>query len=125
MSIANKYNKSKLFFTTKAPENVVFTKLSDVAQHFKQDDIFMVQAMFINNKAKFGACPIVLCGNYYISLPSHLTKVVSDMMEDEEVITAINNGQFGFSFYTYQAPQGNFYSVNWVDIKQNTNFRLL
>lgn len=126
MSIADKYNTGKgMRFVAQLPDQVVYMSLNDIARKYKSTDVFIINAMYINTKSKFGNAPVILCGGVLVNLPQHLLTVVQTMLNDDDVINVVNNGGFGFSFYSYQVGNNIYNSVNWVDITQNTRITRL
>ena len=126
MSFLNKYNKSEKKFNAVIGDNVNYLSLNDLVVSHKNTDVFKIDGLYINTKSKFGERPIVLTGNYLVNLPQHLTDTVKQMINDSDLVQMVNNGQVGFSFYAYQGKDGRIYnSINWVEIKQDTNITTL
>ena len=116
MSIANKYNKVALF-TFSAPKDFEYETLHDLYVKNGKDFVYEIKAMYINKKSLFGESPVIATSDCFVNLPSHLTDVVKEMMKDNEVVNAVNEGHLGFQIYTYETEHRNglYYSVNWVD----------
>lgn len=115
-NFASKYNKG-LGFTRKPVENAVYTNLKELYSKYEEKKIYVVQALYINTKSKFGDSPVALVNGNLVNLPSHLTETVKEMLKDEELISAINEDKFGFKIYHYETKNGKQgYSVNWIDI---------
>ena len=111
---ASKYNKS-LGFTRKAVENAIYTNLKELFAKYGVNKMYVVQALYINTKGKYGDNPVALVNGNLVNLPSHLTNTVKEMLKDEELIQAINDNLFGFTIYRYEKNGKLGYSVNWVD----------
>lgn len=117
MGVASKYNKQKLF-TFSIPSEYIYHTLSDLYKKNGKDMIYPCFALYINTKSRFGNAPIVATNECLVNLPSHLLETVKEMLRDEEVIDACNDGKFGFQIYQYESKQNKQinYSVNWVDM---------
>lgn len=114
-NFASKYNKG-LGFTRKAVENAIYTNLKELFAKYGEKKMYVVQALYINTKGKFGDSPVALVNGNLVNLPSHLTETVKEMLKDEELIQVINDDKFGFTIYHYETNGKQGYSVNWVDI---------
>lgn len=116
MSIANKYNKVKIF-NFQIPKTFTYKSLHDLFNTNGAEHIYKVNAMYVNKKGKFGESPIIATDNELVNLPSHLIETVKEMMKDDEVIEVVNHGKLGFKIYTYETAQRKevCYSINWVD----------
>ena len=82
-----------------------------------------IDAMFINKKSKFGDAPVFYTTDYMINMPKHLTPLVTDLRQDNDVVDAINKGQLGFESYEYEGINGDGYSINLVEIEDKTKGR--
>ena len=114
-NFASKYNRG-LGFTRKAVENAIYTNLKELFGKYGEKKMYVIQALYINTKGKYGDSPIALVNGNLVNLPSHLTETVKEMLKDEELIQAINDDEFGFTIYHYEKDGKQGYSVNWVDI---------
>lgn len=113
MSLLNKYNKAPLFdFEEKERE---FMSLKDLAKKFGLKKQHVIQALFINNKSRFGDSPIIVTDAYNINAPHHLLDVVKDMMNDTQLVEAINKRRIGFELYTYKNEYGENLSIKWIE----------
>lgn len=117
MSIANKYNKTKVFTFT-IPTEYQYKTLSELFEQNGKNKVYPVKALYINKKSKFGDAPIVATDECLVNLPSHLLDTVKEMMNDEELVDAVNENKFGFTIYTYENKNTKEIccSVNWVDM---------
>lgn len=116
MSIASKYNKTHVF-TFQIPKDFEYRSLIDLFNNNGKNHVYKVNAIYINKKSRFGESPVVVTDTCLVNLPQHLTDVAREIMRDEETVTAINNGKFGFTIYPYETQNRKevCYSVNWVD----------
>ena len=112
---ASKYNKG-LGFTRKAVENAIYTNLKELVSKYGEKKTYVIQALYINTKGKYGDSPVALVNGNFVNLPAHLTDTVKEMLKDEELVSAINEDMFGFTIYPYEKDGKQGYSVNWVDI---------
>lgn len=113
----SKFNKNNSKFNWEMPENAPFGKLSSLAEINGLDTKYVIRGMYINKKGDFGEQPVILLDDMFVNLPTHLTEVVYAMLEDEDVINAVNNERAGFKIYTYK-DRNNItrYSVEWLDL---------
>lgn len=116
MGVASKYNTSNLLFTAQVPDSIGYAKLSELVQAHGLKEKYIVRAIYINNKGKFGAQPAILTDEAIVNMPSHLLSVCEDMRRDEETVAAINAGKFAFKIYEYEGKNGKGYSVEWLDV---------
>src|SRR5699024_435609 len=115
MSIFAKYNKGS-GFDFETPEHFKYKNLKEL-YHPNIDNTFKINAMFINTKSKFGNAPVVVTDNELINLPMHLTGTVEQMISDDEIVQAVNNGKAGIEIYEYTSNKwGTHYSVEFVEI---------
>lgn len=117
MSIADKYNKTKVFNFT-IPSEYQYHSLSDLFEKNGKNKTYPVKALYINKKSRYGDAPIVATDECLVNLPSHLLDTVKEMINDDELVDAVNAGKFGFTIYTYENKQRKelCFSVNWVDM---------
>lgn len=116
MSVLAKYQENNLprfeFDNEKVREFVNLQKLNE--QFPKQT--FVIHAMFINKKSRYGDAPVLVLDDFSVNLPQHLTDTVKAMIQDIELVEAVNKRQIGFKIYTYQGTHGIGFSVNWVEL---------
>lgn len=115
MSIASKYNKQSLFNARPKGTEEYFSLEELFNQNRKEHTVL---AMYINTKGKFGTTATILSGDCFINLPQHLVETITNMINDSEVIEAVNNGNLGIVIYEYFSNKYNkkCYSINWVDL---------
>lgn len=117
-NIINKYNKTALFVYDSELERDFCTLADLLAQTDDKKKVFTLQALFINDKSKFGKAPVAVVGEFLVNLPSHLTEVAELMRADEDFIKLVNDRKVGFTIYTFDNKYGVQYSVEWVEINQ-------
>lgn len=115
MSFASKRNNSVRFDVD--TNGFTFKKLVDLYNKDGAGKIYEVKGLFINTKGHYGDNPIAILKNCFVSLPSHLTSEVKDILHDDEDVKSIKLGLVGFRIYTYQSNNKTCYSINWVDIE--------
>ena len=117
MSIA-KFNKEVVRFDFEPSDDFTFRNLEELYKENGKDEVYTVRGMFINTKGRYGDNPVLVCSEYYVSLPNHLVDVVKEIRSDGELVEDINNGKVGFTIYEYIQPKYNkkCYSINWLDI---------
>lgn len=119
MSIANKYNKGS-GFNFKVPETFEYVSPEELYKANGENHVYLVKALYINRKSQYGDAPVIVTDECMVNAPSHLLDTVNDMLQDEELIEAVNNDLFGFKIYQYNTnkAKGTYYSVKWVDIER-------
>ena len=118
MSLADKYNHTAPTFTHQLPDNTPFKSLKELYNGEKGENKYIVRGLYINKKGKYGDAPVAISEDFSINLPSHLCDTVTEMLQDKELVEAINAGKFGLEVYSY-VPKGykkTCYSVKWVDL---------
>lgn len=114
MGILNKYNKGALFNYDNEKERD-FIKLSDLYQKFGADTEYIIHAIFINTKSKFGDAPVFVTDNYMVNISQHMLQPVQELLEDDDAVQLINNRKAGFKIYTFSGRNGKGYSVEFVE----------
>lgn len=114
MSFASKYNKRKLF-------NVDTTDFEyiNTADLVKKDGIgkkYPLTAIYINSKSKYGESPVFATDKCLVNIPSHMTETAKQILEDDEAIQQINDGQVGFKLYEYTKDDKPYIGVEFVDM---------
>ena len=115
MSILAKYNK-KPVFNYDATKKRDYTNLKSLYETFGTDKKYVVHALFINTKSRFGNAPIIVTDRYMVNAPKHLLETVQEMMNDHELVDLVNERKVGFKIYEYQGRNGNGYSVEWIEL---------
>lgn len=117
MSIS-RFNNEVIKFEFEPSKDFTFRTLEELYKENGKDEVYTVKGMFINTKSKYGNYPIVVCSEYYVSLPKHLVDVVKEIRQDKQLVKDINGDKVGFEIYEYVQPKYNrkCYSINWLDI---------
>lgn len=122
MGLMNKFNKGSKF-EFKTPEHFEYWNLNNLVQKYGTDFVFTVKALYINHKSQFGDQPTVVTEDELVNLPQHLNDTVVALIDDDEVVEAVNNNHVGFKIVPYELKKkyqrnGNktAYSVEWLDI---------
>lgn len=115
MGIASKFNKSVKRFNYVNTEGFGYFKLSEIYEEFG-DAVLPIKSLFISNKGRYGDTPVIISSDRFVNLPSHLVSTVKAIIADDEAVTAINEGKFGFTVYQYHndAYNRDCYSINFV-----------
>lgn len=118
MAIAGKYNKAKRF-TFEAPKDFSYAKLEEL---YKEGEVNVrpLKALYINTKGKFGDRPLAVTDKCFVNLPNHMLNIVKEMLNDDELVKAINEDKVAFEIYSYEDKTYNkvCYSVNWIDAEE-------
>ena len=100
-------------------DNFPFVNLKEVAEQNGTDKILKVQGAFTFDGKKGKKRPVLIADSHKINLPDHCLKDVEDIIADDELCDAINNGKCGFATREYEDTKngaGTCYSGNFVDI---------
>lgn len=98
-------------------EGFEFKKLGDLYVPKNPDAVFSVYGLYINRKSKYGESPFAASDGYFISLPSHLTDVVKEILSDDACIEQMNTGKAGLTIRTYEDDKGvTHYTADFVDL---------
>lgn len=120
MGLFSSLNKGKRFdfeLPGKLPEEnyLPLSKMPDGA-------VYTVRSMYLNRHSKFGAHYVVLAedasGNVYgVNLPKFNNETVIGIMNNEEMVAAINAGKCGISKGEVQhGENGDYVPTVWVDL---------
>ncbi|QFG06607.1 hypothetical protein KNU72_gp03 [Staphylococcus phage Portland] len=94
-----------------------FIKLSELVEKFGIKQEYIVRALFTNKESKFGEQGVIVTDDYNVNLPNHLTELIKDMRQDEDVVDIINKGEVAFSIYEYENKKGQKgYSINFSQV---------
>lgn len=117
MTISKK-NKGTRIFTYQMPEDSEFISLKELYDQNGADYIYVLTGMYLSDKGKFGTQPVLLIPTHFVNAPKHLTETVKEILQDDEVVKQINDGNAGFKVQKY--IDKNFgkecYSVEFVDL---------
>ncbi|QCW21988.1 single stranded DNA-binding protein [Staphylococcus phage SA46-CTH2] len=94
-----------------------FIKLSELVEKFGIKQEYIVRALFTNKESKFGEQGVIVTDDYNVNLPNHLTELIKDMRQDEDVVDIINKGEVVFTIYEYENKKGQKgYSINFGQV---------
>lgn len=113
-NLLDKYNKSTRF-AFQTPENFEYINLVRL-NNLYPGQTHQVNALYINKKSRYGDAPVAVTGTHIVNLPNHLLGTVKEMMNDSELVEAVNKHLVGFTIYEYDSENGKGYSVNWVSL---------
>ena len=113
-----KFNNDIAKFVFEPSKDFTFKTLEELYKENGKDKVYTVKGMYINTKGMYGANPVIVCGEYYVSLPKHLISTVKEIRGDRQLVNDINNDKVGFEIYEYVQHNYNrtCYSINWLDI---------
>lgn len=125
MGIANKYNKQGNRFEYQIPEGseAVYVKASELCETIPQNEKgVVVRSMYINRKGKFEDHGVIICSDpaILIDCPNYMTDTIREMIRDDEVVEAVNNGKLAVRAYKYNtknAAAGFAYGLEFIDIE--------
>lgn len=98
-----------------------YLSLSDMYNNYGKDAIYIIRAIFVNTKSKFGDAPVFGIDEGLVNVPKHVLENAKTLLENEDAIKAINNGECGFKVVTYHSGTYNrdCFSVEFVTIEKN------
>lgn len=114
-NIINQYNNAVLFEYDNEVERT-YCNLKDLYEGNGKDVVYTVEALFINDKSKFGDAPVIVSGSYLVNVPSYFLETVKAMRHDEQLVKLVNDRKLGFNIYEYENQYGKRHSLNWVEI---------
>lgn len=116
LNTINQYNnKARYIYDSEVQRQ--YCNLKDLYNGNGKDAVYPVEALFINEKSKFGNAPVIVSGGYLVNAPAHLLETVELMRKDDELTQLINDKKVGFTVYEYENQYGTRHSLNWVEIK--------
>lgn len=94
-----------------------FIKLSELVEKYGMKKEYIVRALFTNKESKFGEQGVIVTDDYNVNLPNHLTELIKEMRQDEDVVNIINAGEVQFTIYEYENKKGQKgYSINFGQV---------
>ncbi|QOI69180.1 putative single stranded DNA binding protein [Staphylococcus phage vB_SauP_L1] len=94
-----------------------FIKLSELVEKYGMKKEYIVRALFTNKESKFGEQGVIVTDDYNVNLPNHLTDLIKEMRQDEDVVDIINAGEVQFTIYEYENKKGQKgYSINFGQV---------
>lgn len=102
MSMFDKYNKSfnKVDWGIDT-KDFPFVKCSDQ----KQDKKIAIKGFFITPDSGYGEGAIVILKEELLSIPQRYVQQIKDMLNDEEVVEAVKNGQCGIIITEFESKK--------------------
>lgn len=99
-----KLNKGDNPFTFKLPDNAEYKKL----QSLKPGDKFQLRGIFISHAASddYKDHPVAVTDDFYIDLPEYNISQAEQILNDPELIGAINQGEAGILIESYVKKKG-------------------
>ena len=110
--LLNKYSNGGIRFDYDNEKEREYIKLGDL----DSSKTYPIEALFINTKGKYGNQGVIISGDYIVNLPQHLTEMIEEMRQDEEMVEAINKRLFDFEIYEFESKKYNrtSHSINLV-----------
>ena len=101
MSFAKKYNKGNVVFDIDIKDFEFMDGYDFISKY--GDNVVKIDGLYINKKGKYNDHPIAIMvnENVLLDLPSHMTDVVNDILEDAESIVLIKKGLVGLKAHEY------------------------
>lgn len=96
----NRFNKTRLFNNQPKTDDFVFKKLGT-----DEIESYNVRGLFLVN-GKYGEHACIVTDAEYVSLPSHLTESVKEIMSDAEAVGLINGEHVKFETVWYTDSNG-------------------
>lgn len=121
MSFAAKHNKGAIFNCN--TEGFDYKSLKDLFEDNGEDQVYVVQGIYINRKSEYGDAPVAICDSFFVNLPQHLLDDCETILKDQDDIDAIKAGKVGFKIEQYESDKKKgkdktCYGIKWVDIDE-------
>lgn len=119
MGLFSSLNKTKKFDFT-ADKDFPYISLKDLLQANDGDleHIYVIRALYINSRSKYGEQPLIAIDDAYVNIPKHMLETVKGILANDEMIDAINKGLAGFKIRPYEDKSGiDRLSIDWIDLK--------
>lgn len=101
--LLNKYSNGGTKFEYDNEKEREYIKLGEL----DLSKTYPIEALFINTKGKYGNQGVIISGDYIVNLPQHLTDMIEEMRQDEEMVEAINQRLFDFEIYEFESKKYN------------------
>lgn len=113
MSIAAKYNKGGINWNINT-DGFEYHSLKDAGEGAE----ITVTGLFINNNSKFGPAPVLITYQCFYNLPGYMADTVKSMLQDPELIEAIQAGKVAAVVRSFVDPKYNrrSWTVDWKDL---------
>lgn len=117
MGVVSKYNKGERKFKYQMPEEAGFKNLKDLYNENGEEYVYPLMGLYINSKGYYGDQAVALCPDYFVNLPKHMTETVREMIQDDELVQAINSNNVFFKIEEYKPKNYDkkCYSVHFLE----------
>lgn len=95
----NKNNFEKIEWNVNT-KDFVFKKIADFYQHTKTVTVY---GFFFVKSQNYGLQPVAILKDCLLNLPTHKRDIISEMLKDNDAITAIKNGDCSLVFKEYSS----------------------
>lgn len=125
MSFASKYNKGSRF-NYRFSKKEEYITLREAVTKYGIDTTYTIHSMYLNSKGMYGTHPVIVASANGMKvdikcfdIPKHMTKTISDMISDIDVINSVNDGLAGFRIVSY-LDRNNIerYSIEFIDFEE-------
>ena len=101
MGFADKYNKFNTIFDIDIKDFEFMDTYNFISKY--GDNVVKIDGLYINKKGMYQDHPVAIMvnENVLLDLPSHMTDVVNDILEDAESINLIKKGLVGLKAHEY------------------------
>lgn len=108
-------NKRKFSVNT---DGFGYASLADLFNNNGADMVYIVRAIYINTKGKFGDAPVIATDKEFVNLPKNCLSICNTILASPEAIQAINNGECGVKIRPYHSKTYNkdCYGVDFVNV---------
>lgn len=118
MGFAEKYNKVNTIFYIDIKDFAFMDGYDFIAKY--GDNVVKIDGLYINKKGNYNDHPVAIIESekVLLDLPSHMTKVVNDILNDAESINLIKNGCVGLKAHEYNDKKYNKRCIGfeWCDL---------
>ena len=80
------------------------------------DKTYVIRAIYINKKGRYGDAPVFATDSFFINIPNHVLTDAQDILADPEAIADINACHMGCKIYSYDKDGRTLYSVEFVNL---------
>lgn len=95
-----------------------YCNLANLYKEGGKEEVHTIQAVYINRKGNFGDSPtFAIASKKLVNIPSFYMEQANEILSDDELINAINEGKVGFTIYPYENKQKKeCYGINFIDL---------
>lgn len=115
MSIASKYNKTRLFNVDLSDHERAYKRLVELYNENGEAKVYIIQGFYINKKSQYGDEPVVITNDYLVNIPKFWLEKIKEIFKDEDTISQINAGNAGFKVVRYIKDNQIRYTIEFVD----------